>query len=101
MSDKHEIDAMLNTRFMSEPSGNLADRIVHQASLQMRSGANTSTYFSRFKELFVLNYPALSSVACLVIGLYVGVLTESDTNASLNGLNEWLSFTSLDEEGYL
>ena len=97
----HNIDRLLKARFIDEPAVNLADRIIHQASLNTPNSVVTAPYWARFKELFIVNYPAFASVACLVIGLYVGILTENEVSGSLDNINEWLSFTSLDEEGYL
>lgn len=97
----HNIDHLLKVRLIEEPATNLADRIIHQASLNSSNDTVAISYWERFKELFIVNYPAFASVACLVIGLYVGILTENEVSGSLDNINEWLSFTSLDEEGYL
>jgi len=102
------IDRLLNSRFIDEPSTNLTDRIIHQASLNVPQSTPSRSYWERFQKLFIGNYPAFASasVVCLVIGLYfMDIFTsmpiESETNSSLEHLNDWLSFASLDDENFL
>ncbi len=99
--NKHDIDNVLNTRFTDEPSANLADRIIHQASLNTPCNAGSSSYWQRFKKIFAVRYPILAGVVCLIVALYLGVPIENEANSSLEHLNEWLSFSSLNEEEYL
>jgi len=98
----HDIDRLLKARFIDEPSANLADRIIHQASLNTSYNASPPSYWKRFKKLFpIIHYPALASIAFVAIGLYFGMFIDNESSNSLEHLNDWLSFTSLSDEDFL
>ncbi len=94
MMQDNELDRILTSRTMEAPSSNLASRIINQARPHQKS----VSLLTKVQELFVFDMPALASVACLVIGIAIGVISNVDVTENTSLLSDWLSLISYEEE---
>lgn len=97
MNDDMKLDSILSNRKVPEPASNLSSRITTAAQEKPRISIWEKAG-REMGELFLIPRPAYVLVACLVIGLFIGLGVESDAQSAMQ---DWFSFADIDEGEWL
>lgn len=96
MNDRR-FEALLQSRYMPEPSSNLSERIIEAARMHRAQGRSGSGLWMRaFWDAFLLPHPAYVMAAVFAIGMFLGLYSDIAGSLDLSDSLTSLIYTAED-----